>query len=284
LKRLAFVLALVAALASVPAVGAAPAPKATGGYGYTIGDGVQRHVSFAAIQSTTNTCGVLWNVEGVTSFDFTLNGDPVPGTHYVHHVSLTQVGTTVTGDGGYPVTGPPDAYHWNITSGSNSGNTLALTMTYDVGVPGVVMHMNGTIAANGSISGTWDDNAGAGGATRTGTFTATGATALVSYCGKGTFYYTDSNGIWYFGVVKAVSVGTSGGTPAAWYAVSILAGNAGLNGQWLAVRVLDAGEPGIGVDQTGGDVADGVTVVNDVLSHYTPTITALVNEGNIQVH
>ena len=284
MKRLVFLLAIFAALASVAAVGAAPAPKATGGYGYDIGDGVQRHVSFAAIQSTTDTCGVFWNVEGVTSFDFTLNGDPVPGTHYVHHVSLTQAGTTLTGDGGYPVTGPPDAYHWNITSGTISGTTITLSMTYDVGVPGVVMTMTGTIALNGSISGTWSDNAGAGGTTRAGNFTATGATPSATYCGKGTFYYSDSNGIWYFGVVKAVSVGTVGSTPAAWYAVSILAGNAGLNGQWLAVRVLDAGEPGIGVDQTGGDVVDGVTAVHDVLNHFTPTTTALINQGNIQVH
>jgi hypothetical protein len=50
------------------------------------------------------------------------------------------------------------------------------------------------------------------------------------------------------------------------------------------VRVIDNGEPGVEVDQTGGDVVDQLTAINDVLTHFTPSATAIINEGNIQVH
>ena len=70
--------------------------------------------------------------------------------------------------------------------GNVVGNTLNLTWVYDTGVegvPGVTHNMTGTIAPDGSISGTWNDNYH--GVTRTGTFTATGA-AVVDYSGKRT--------------------------------------------------------------------------------------------------
>jgi opacity protein-like surface antigen len=157
MKRLVFlVVALVAAITAASAM-AAPAPKATGDYGYSYA-GVQRHLTFNAIQSPTNTCGTFWNVTGVTSFTFLLNGDPVLGTEYKHHVTLTQNGQTVGGSGGYPLTGG-DQYHWNVTAGSVVGNALSLTAVYDLGAIGVTHTMTGTIAASGSISGTWQDNA-----------------------------------------------------------------------------------------------------------------------------
>jgi hypothetical protein len=265
-------------LAVAVAASAAPAPKATGDYGYNFG-GVQRHVTFSAIQST-DTCGTFWNIAGVNSFDFTLNNDPVPGTHYVHAASLTQAGQSVSGSGGYPQSGPFQ-FAWHITAGSVVGNALNLTVVYDADntAVGTVMNMTGTIAANGSISGTWNDNYQ--GATRTGNFTATGATGI-NYCGKGTFSYTDQNGAWYLGVVKSVSV--SGNQ--AWYAVQILASNLSYeqNNYGLAVKVTDNGEPGIGHDVTGGDLTDQTTALNDVANHFTPSSYATINQGNIQVH
>ena len=75
MKRLVFLaVVLVAALTAAASAMAAPAPKATGDYGYSFG-GVQRHLTFNAIQSTTDTCGTFWNVTGVTQFTFRLTDD-----------------------------------------------------------------------------------------------------------------------------------------------------------------------------------------------------------------
>jgi hypothetical protein len=280
LKRILSVItaAFAASMAVAVAASAAPAPKATGDYGYSFG-GVQRHVTFSAIQST-DTCGTFWNVAGVSSFDFTLNNDPTPGTHYVHAASLAQAGQSVSGSGGYPQSGPFQ-FSWHITSGSVVGNTLNLTVVYDsdASAIGTVMNMTGTIAANGSISGTWNDNYQ--GATRTGNFTASGATGI-PYCGKGTFSYTDQNGAWYLGVVKSVNVSD----PNAWYAVQILASNLNYeqNNYWLAVKVTDNAEPGVGKDVTGGDLTDQTTALYDVAHMVTPSTSAVINQGNIQVH
>lgn len=106
-----------------------------------------------------------WNVTGNYEVTFFLDPD-VSTTPYVHHATLSQSGSTVTGDGGYPATGG-DTYHWNVTSGTQSGDSLSLTTMYDLGAPGTVMTMTGTIAPNGTVSGTWTDDLGG---TRTGTW------------------------------------------------------------------------------------------------------------------
>lgn len=113
-----------------------------------------------------------WDVTGIYDIAFHLDGDP-PATTYTHKVTLAQSGATVTGSGQYPAVGAP-TYHWNITSGSVSNTTLALTDLYDLGTPGTVMHMTGTIAPDGSMSGIWDDNFGG---PRTGTWATTSGNA-----------------------------------------------------------------------------------------------------------
>lgn len=112
-----------------------------------------------------------WDVTGsyVVGFECT----PACGGPYLHDASLTQTGSTVTGDGGYPA-GGPFTYHWNITSGSVSGNNINLSMTYDLGAPGTVMNMTGTIAIDGTLSGTWSDDLGGG---RMGTWNTTSGNA-----------------------------------------------------------------------------------------------------------
>ena len=200
MKRLVMLVVVLAAAVTAASAMAAPAPKTTGGIGYTAYSDVQRHLSFNAIQSKTDTCGTFWNVKSVSQFTFRLTGDT---TDYTHHVTLTQNGQTVGGSGGYPLTGG-DQYHWNVTDGSIVGNALSLTAEYDLGATGTVMHITGTVASDGSISGTWDDNFGGA---RTGTFTAPAgsATAYATYCGKGNAYYSDAGGNWYFVNVKAVN-------------------------------------------------------------------------------
>jgi hypothetical protein len=272
----------LSALATFVFVGtssAAPAPKATGDYGYSFG-GVQRHVTFNAIQSTTNTCGTFWNVAGNKQFTFRLTGDT---TDYTHHVDLTQNGQAIGGSGGYPVSGG-DQYHWNITSGSLIGNALSITAVYDLGASGTVMHINGTVGTDGSIAGNWDDNFGG---PRTGTFTAPAGTAssLVSYCGKGTFYYDDEQGNWYFGVVKTVSVSNTD----AWHAAQIIASSSNLGYEssatnYIYVKVTDTAEPGIDKDVTGGDLMTAAGATSAVAGHLTPSTSAVINAGNIQIH
>jgi hypothetical protein len=287
MKRLTFLAAVLAASISTAVAVAAPAPKATGDYGYSYA-GVQRHLTFNAIQSTTDICGTFWNVTGVTSFSFYLGIDTT--TPYTHDATLTQNGQVITGvGGGYPVSGPPYSYYWHVTAGSVVGNTLSLTWVYD-GAPdaaGAVTTMTGTIAPNGSIAGTWQDNYPPPNGSRTGTFTAPAgsATAQATYCGKGNAYYSDADGNWYFMNVKAVSV--NGNT--AWYAAQIIASSSNLGYEntptnYLFVRVIDNGEPGIGHDFTGGDLMTEAGALAAVANHATPTASVLINDGNIQVH
>lgn len=146
------------------------------------------------------------------------------------------------------------------------------------------MHINGTIGAGGSIIGTWDDDFGG---YRTGSFVAPNgsAKAVDAYCGKGNAYYSDADGSWYFMNVKAVSV--DGDT--AWYAAEIIASSANLGFEnlptnYLFVKVIDNDEPGVGVDVTSGDLMTEAGTLAAVANHGTPSASAIINAGNIQVH
>ena len=109
-----------------------------------------------------------WNVTGNYEITFFLDGD-LSGTPYIHHAILIQSGTAVTGDGGYPASGG-DTYHWNVTSGTKTGDTLNLTVIYDLGAPGTIMSLVGAIAPDGTVSGIWTDDFSD---TRTGTWSMT---------------------------------------------------------------------------------------------------------------
>src|SRR5215813_383854 len=135
MKRLALVVVvLVAALMAAASAMAAPAPKTTGDIGYT---DANRSFAFKfnAIQSSDKPI-TLWNVEGVKSFDFKLNGDPSNGT-YTHSAALDQSGESLSGSGNY-APGMPWANTWHITAGSVVGTTLDLTWVYDTGTADVV--------------------------------------------------------------------------------------------------------------------------------------------------
>lgn len=118
-----------------------------------------------------------WDVSGnwQVAFDYL-------GTPYTHDMTLAQVMSTgaVSGSGGYPA-GGPYAYAWSITAGSVSGNAIDLTADYTLGAVGTTMHMHGTIAADGSMSGTWDDNYLGG--TRTGTWSTASGSAAKTHTG-----------------------------------------------------------------------------------------------------
>ncbi|MEK7602369.1 MAG: hypothetical protein AAB472_02695 [Patescibacteria group bacterium] len=116
-----------------------------------------------------------WNTSNnyVVAFDY-------QGTAYAHDLALVQdVGGNLTGNGGYPV-GGAHSYTWVLTGGTVSGDTIDITANYtapsDATTPLTVMHMTGTVASDGSMSGTWNDNYQGG--VRSGTWTTTSGHAV----------------------------------------------------------------------------------------------------------
>ncbi len=100
------------------------------------------------------------------------------GTDYAHDVTLAQSATGVlSGNGGSPV--GVNVYTWVITSGTVSGNVVDFyanyTATADAVTPLTTMHVVGTVATTGVMSGTWSDNYQSG--TRSGTWTTASGTA-----------------------------------------------------------------------------------------------------------
>lgn len=115
----------------------------------------------------------MWDTTG----NYVLNVN-YGGTDYAHDVSLTQSASgDLTGNGGSPA--GSNVYKWVIDSGFVSGSNISLqahyTATADAVTPLTTMVMNGVIASNGTISGTWSDNYNGG--SRSGTFTTATGTA-----------------------------------------------------------------------------------------------------------
>jgi hypothetical protein len=293
MKRLVFlVVVLVAALVAAASAMAAPAPKATGGIGFS--DASRSFAfKFDAIQSSDKPI-TLSNIAGVTSFDFQLNGDPTNG-HYIHNAALTQTGQSISGMGSYAV-GEAWGNSWEITAATVVGNKLDLTWEYvtgPAGVPGVTHHMIGNIAPDGSLVGTWSDNYVEGGSpapatTRTGTFTATGATST-TYSAKGLAFYSDAND-YYVLAVRAVNVANT----EAWFAGEVVDTNrSDWTGDWASFQVQDNGQGGTATttDKLWGAFADSQTAalatVTDTDIPSTGGIDSAeysITSGNLQVH
>jgi len=126
-------------------------------------------VMASPVQAATN-----WDTTGsyVVAFEYL-------GPTYAHDMTLSQDGLdNLTGSGGHPA-GGPFVYTWVIDSGTVVGNTINLTAHYtasaDAVVPLTTMTMTGTIAGDGSMSGTWTDNYQGG--SRGGTWTTTSGNA-----------------------------------------------------------------------------------------------------------
>ncbi len=119
------------------------------------------------------------SVANAATPDFNVTGDYVVSFDgYLHDMDLTQSSTgTVTGTGGYPAGSSTKTYTWHVTSGVVSDDDINLTIVYDSGATGTIMHMDGDIATSGVMSGTWDDNFGG---FRTGSwYTSSGTAALI---------------------------------------------------------------------------------------------------------
>ncbi len=105
-----------------------------------------------------------WNLAGTCTMQINYLG-----TDYAHQVTFTQ-----DSSGNLDGTGTSGAYAYDITSGSVSGNTFMYSANYtatsDAVTPQTVMMVNGNVASNGNLSGTWSDNYQGG--SRSGTFTS----------------------------------------------------------------------------------------------------------------
>lgn len=129
--------------------------------------------SFSFI-STAEAVTPTWNTTGSYNVDFTCDIG-CSGT-YGHDMDLTQDGTgNLTGSGGYPADGA-HVYHWALTSGTVSGNTINFSADYTLGAIGTTMIVSGTVAGDGTMSGTWSDNYGG---TRSGTWETTSGNATL---------------------------------------------------------------------------------------------------------
>jgi hypothetical protein len=140
---------------------------------------------FAAV--LVSPLGFLMQAEAATPPAWDVTGDYVVnmnylGSDYAHDMTMSQDNLgNLTGNGGHPTGGSP-VYTWVIDSGTVSGSDVVFhahyTASADAVVPLTIMHATGTVAANGSMSGTWSDNYQGG--TRSGTWmTASGTAALI---------------------------------------------------------------------------------------------------------
>ncbi len=112
-----------------------------------------------------------WNTTG----DYVVTMEYL-GSDYTHDMTLVQdeLGN-LTGNGGSPA--GANAYLWTIEDGMVTGNAIEFTANYtatpDAVIPPTKLDIDGMIAPDGSMSGTWSDNYSGG--ERSGTWsTATG--------------------------------------------------------------------------------------------------------------
>jgi hypothetical protein len=213
-----------------------------------------------------------WNMTGAYIVSFTCNfgcgGAPGP---YLHDLNLVQdVSGNITGtDGGYPA-GGPHIYTWVVDSGLVVGNIINFmshyTATADAVVPQTVMNMSGTIAPDGTMSGTWSDNYQGG--NRSGTWATTSGTA--ANCSVITVKSSTSTQFKHLttidpGASSLDSLFTLGISGAA-----VLTGPDGFPGAWDAA----AGDP---------DVAGAIWVNNNSVAPSTPAGAGDGQNGNENV-
>jgi hypothetical protein len=249
-------------------------PTANGSVGYDA-YGLARHANFD-VESESNRC-TAWNVNGTYTINFMQTGDPTTYTHDAT-ISNQKANGNYTISGGYPA-GGPHTFAWAGT-GKVSGSTVTNSVDYTVGAPGTHMDMTGTIASNGSMSGTWTDNYGGG--NRTGTWSTASGTATPAFAGcrgEGTFRYSDANNASYRANIRYVKV--SGAD--AWFAGRVTrASNPSWVGNWVFVKVHDGGSSG---DQIWGSFTDQTTAKMGVAAMTNPTDGPFaVTSGNLVVH
>ena len=133
-----------------------------------------------------------WDITGdwVLEFDYL-------GTLYIHDMTVTD--NAFTGTGGYPASGPPYSITWTV-AGTINGNNIEMTINYDSS--SYYVDVVGTIASDGTMSGTW------GNLGQSGTWCSSSGNAVMVgngwpglFPGQGTFTFTTDEygtGSWHF--------------------------------------------------------------------------------------
>ena len=113
-----------------------------------------------------------WNVAGSWDIDVEYSGIIYPET-----LILTQVGTEITGVS-LNTDPPAPGSAFTVVSGSVTGNDVEIFADHDPST--LIVRMEGTIAADGSMSGNWADFVGG---SRVGTWASTSGNAVKTYDG-----------------------------------------------------------------------------------------------------
>jgi len=115
-----------------------------------------------------------WSVTGQWDANFVATIGAI-GT-YPHHMTLTQAGGALTGDGYYI---PATQYTWVIDSGSVTGNHVVFHLHYTGGHPATwTTDVDAYIQNDGSLQGTWIDSDG-----NSGTMTSYSGLATKTHTG-----------------------------------------------------------------------------------------------------
>lgn len=93
-----------------------------------------------------------WDVKAPTAIDFTCGGGLYP--HTLATVSEDSTNGNLTGTGSYDV---DTSYTWNMI-GNTTGNNVTMQIVYTGTAAGTTYNLTGTIASDGSVSGTADSN------------------------------------------------------------------------------------------------------------------------------
>jgi len=162
----------------------------------------------AAVLPSVIVAATTWDTTGSYVINMTYLGG-----NYSHDMHLTQDGSdNLTGNGGHPA--GANSYTWVITSGTVSGSTIDFmanyTATPDAVTPQTVLHITGTIASDGTMSGTWSDNYQ--GSSREGTWATVTGTAHQKSTNTDGFVTT--NAATAITSSDATLNGTNGGTAA----------------------------------------------------------------------
>jgi len=264
-------LAAILVLLPLASANAISDPKATGSVGYTAYSPLHRQANFDAHQNPLGCTG-SWNLDGTYVLETKLDGDP---TLYLSDMTVS--GTTATG--GYP-SGGPYGYTWTGSTATASDSTVTIVVNY-IELPGYLLTLTGTIALDGTLSGTWVDNAAG---TRTGTWKSNSGAAtptIVGCDGKGTFNYADANLNVYGANINCVLVESS--TNNAWFSGQVVSGNVG-TGQWVFVKVHDGGTPGRIGDQIWGSFVGQDPCILVALKANPNDGAFAITSGNLVVH
>lgn len=254
-------------------VGASPL-KATGTIGYhLVTPTLDRTLRFT-VHDRDDACTYAF-VNGTYGVDVVYLG-----VHYAEVLDLEQWGSAIV-DGSIELAG--GGSHFDISSGSVKGAAVSFTGSFG----GTTVRWTGTIAADGSMAGTWTDLYVL--SPRTGTWaTTSGHAAVTAGCtGSNLMQYVDANGDTY---AVNVTLWRFDGSLARFGGPVVWADGGVDVGTWIVVQVVDNGEPGIGADTLaattvpaggGAAAAAAALVAGSSALIYGPVS---IDAGNLQVH